>query len=348
MNSWKIGLAAVMITLFIGLSSINCNQSGGTLGSSIDTGGTIALDVSATSFPFNGVESATMTIVRIDALPAGATQCESECDDGLFCNGLEVCVDGECRAGISPCTTNQSCDEETNECLNRCVSDADCNDGIYCNGAEICRGGLCATGPIPCGGGFYCVESNHSCSTTCKSDAQCDDGVFCNGAEKCVGGACAAAAPPCAMGEICDEAAGLCKMTDSGGTGSGGNTNTYVVLFEGEKIVSLTDVQALSAQLLSAPGVSAGDYKMIRFFVSEGDLSLSDGRTFKMIVPNGAQTGIKVRYEFSVSDGYSTPLLLQIDSNSAFRRTRASGSTSLDEISGFTFAPASALQLSGE
>jgi len=347
MNGRNVKRAISVFGFIIGLSSVACNQTGGTLGSSIDTGGTLRVNVSATAFSFDGVESATMTIIRIDALPIGATQCETECDDGLFCNGQEVCVDGECRSGISPCAANQSCDEETNECLNLCISDADCDDGVYCNGAEICQGGLCATGPNPCGGGFYCTESDHSCSLTCSSDDQCDDGTFCNGAEHCVNGACTATAPPCQIGETCDESTQQCNPADSG-AGSDSAASPYVVLFEGEKTISLTDLQSGSSELLNVSGVTAGDYKLIRVFVTQGDLSLNDGRTFTMFVPNGSETGIKVRYEFSVSEHQTTSLLLTVDSNSAFRRTRSSGNAPADEISGFNFAPASALTLTSE
>jgi hypothetical protein len=42
-------------------------------------------------------------------------QTDAECDDGLFCNGVEVCLDGTCIVG-DPCP-GQSCDEATDECV---------------------------------------------------------------------------------------------------------------------------------------------------------------------------------------------------------------------------------------
>src|SRR5262245_24571780 len=48
----------------------------------------------------------------------------ADCDDGLFCNGPEVCRDGLCQRGVSPdCTdaidcTADSCDEDADGCLN--------------------------------------------------------------------------------------------------------------------------------------------------------------------------------------------------------------------------------------
>lgn len=42
-----------------------------------------------------------------------ATACNSngDCDDGLFCNGAEVCTNGVCQAGDDPCAAGQDCAE---------------------------------------------------------------------------------------------------------------------------------------------------------------------------------------------------------------------------------------------
>ena len=42
-------------------------------------------------------------------------QTDAECDDGLFCNGVEICLDGPCIAD-DPCP-GQSCDEAIDECI---------------------------------------------------------------------------------------------------------------------------------------------------------------------------------------------------------------------------------------
>ena len=39
----------------------------------------------------------------------------SDCDDGLFCNGFEACLDGTCQAGAAPCPVD--CDEDTDRCV---------------------------------------------------------------------------------------------------------------------------------------------------------------------------------------------------------------------------------------
>lgn len=66
-----------------------------------------------------------------DAIVEGV--CENtplECNDGLFCNGVETCVDGACVAGGSPCAANQTCNETSDTCTSS-TPPPDCDgDGI--------------------------------------------------------------------------------------------------------------------------------------------------------------------------------------------------------------------------
>lgn len=44
-------------------------------------------------------------------------QCDSgACDDGLFCNGDEICLDHNCFDGPMPCERDEICDEDLDEC----------------------------------------------------------------------------------------------------------------------------------------------------------------------------------------------------------------------------------------
>jgi hypothetical protein len=72
------------------------------------------------------------------------------CDDGLFCNGEDVCSEGECSHAGDPCPQNEcsACEEETDNCFlpagTECDSDEDrCTDDL-CDGA-----GACEHPPIP-------------------------------------------------------------------------------------------------------------------------------------------------------------------------------------------------------
>ncbi|MGD2108472.1 MAG: cytochrome c3 family protein [Phycisphaerae bacterium] len=58
----------------------------------------------------------------------------ADCDDGLYCNGAETCVDGSCVSGTSPCDAGVTCDEDTDTCeVAGCQSDEDCEDDEFCD-----------------------------------------------------------------------------------------------------------------------------------------------------------------------------------------------------------------------
>ncbi len=50
--------------------------------------------------------------------PAPAPGCveDADCNDGLFCNGEELCQSGECVSGVVPCGADQMCMEEQDTC----------------------------------------------------------------------------------------------------------------------------------------------------------------------------------------------------------------------------------------
>ena len=154
-----------------------------------------------------------------------ALPCESDtdCDDGLFCNGKETCDNGTCAAGAPmlcddgiACTMD-SCDEENDKCEfspddslcsdgqtcdtelgctggQACTEDADCDDNIDCtvDSCDVDSGmcmstaddSLCEDGQV-CNPALGCVSDQ-----TCSEDADCDDGEYCNGKETCQDGVC--------------------------------------------------------------------------------------------------------------------------------------------------------------
>ena len=75
--------------------------------------------------------------VLAQVVPQG-TDCtiDDDCDDGLFCNGVEFCRDGFCVAvsacppGIMGCVmVGAICDEETDTCLDE-PDDSLCDNGF--------------------------------------------------------------------------------------------------------------------------------------------------------------------------------------------------------------------------
>ncbi|MAQ19037.1 MAG: hypothetical protein CMN30_30090 [Sandaracinus sp.] len=70
----------------------------------------------------------------------GADECsaDADCDDGLFCDGVERCVSGTCVPGATPCVT--SCDESADECDGTCAAggdgDGDGHLNLACGGDD--------------------------------------------------------------------------------------------------------------------------------------------------------------------------------------------------------------------
>ena len=125
--------------------------------------------------------------------PVNASGCVNadDCNDGIFCNGVETCVNKTCQSGTSPCAA----------------------DGIFCNGAETCdeQNDSCGHAGDPCQADLTCDEERNAC-VGCLEDAQCDDGLFCTGAESCLDGACQAGTYPCPEGVVCDEETDECML----------------------------------------------------------------------------------------------------------------------------------------
>lgn len=161
---------------------------------------------------------------------------DADCDDGMFCNGVESCdVESGLCVALSSCPPfldgcvirGGLCDEATDSCLDQ-PNHGDCDDGLFCNGVESCdvATGSCVAlsscppfqdGCVTRGG--LCDEATDTCMDV-ANDAECDDGLFCNGVESCdiVTGGCVAlgSCPPqmpvgCVRpGFICDESTDSC------------------------------------------------------------------------------------------------------------------------------------------
>ncbi len=67
-------------------------------------------------------------------------ECETdnECDDGLYCTGVETCDNGTCVATGDPCGDGTPlCDEDNDVCV-ECLSDDNCTEGQFCD-EGVCR-----------------------------------------------------------------------------------------------------------------------------------------------------------------------------------------------------------------
>ena len=140
-------------------------------------------------------------------VPQPSCALDLECDDGVFCNGVELCMSGVCVSGNAPCDdgiecTQDSCDEgvqtcgftaldsacdDGNECTDEVCSSVagceysfntnPCDDEDVCTLGDVCDAGLCVgavdpncdeCGDMVCAGGDLGEDCN-----TCPTDCAC-------------------------------------------------------------------------------------------------------------------------------------------------------------------------------
>lgn len=154
-----------------------------------------------------GVDSGCVTfscnagVCATTQLPDGEL-CE---DDGVFCNGYEVCQNTQCLpTNMNPCPDvgdgDQDCSEACNEGAQSCSApDPDnsaCDDGLYCNGGERCMGGACVNfTQEPCknegDGDFDCTEACDEEADDCSApDTTCDPCSNGMNSGNCINGVC--------------------------------------------------------------------------------------------------------------------------------------------------------------
>lgn len=202
--------------------------------------------------PCNGVETceggfcaAGEPVVCDDGVPCTADACDeqtagciaialdSNCDDGTFCNGAEICDPvTDCQPGLAiTCDdgvdcTNDSCDEVADACA--FVTDAmQCDDGTFCNGAETCDAvlGCVPEADFGCEDFVLCTidscdEDADACVHT-PDDTVCDNTVICDGEELCDEVAGCGPGDPVDCGDdgiactidACNELTGFCETT---------------------------------------------------------------------------------------------------------------------------------------
>ena len=180
---------------------------------------------------------------RETSFETGNCRVDADCDDGLFCNGAERCISGNCQPGPVPncddgiSCTDDLCSEPAKSCVhtpvsarcddgNVCTDDAcnpasgcvhtnntaPCDDGNACTTNDVCSGGSCQGGaPLNCNDGNICTTDTCNPSTGCAhtpvaNGTSCSDGDLCNGAETCQAGVCTPGVPlDCNDGNICTD-----------------------------------------------------------------------------------------------------------------------------------------------
>lgn len=117
------------------------------------------------------------------------------------------------------------------------------------------------------------------------------------------------------------------------------SNSPFIVLMEEEIDVNLLDLTNGNTLLMADLEVPVGSIDLVRFYVKGVNVLLTDGRTFDLKVPSGAQTGIKVfiKPELVISGGLSSDLLLDFDVCNSFV---PKGNLRAEHgITGFNFKP---------
>jgi hypothetical protein len=157
--------------------------SASALDSANRAGKTVQLDVAygtdasvnGKGFWFDQVTVTDIEFIVADDSPdvcGGGCTVDADCDNGLYCDGAEICNAGSCEAGTSPCSSGESCNENDNICeVLVCDNNGVCDDGENCGNCpndcisgSIPGGGVCGNGLCEAGDG----ENASNCSADCN------------------------------------------------------------------------------------------------------------------------------------------------------------------------------------
>jgi len=240
--------------------------------------GTLRVLVTDKPFPFDLIDSAVVTLTRVEIRPAGA-------DDQA--------ADDETES------------DDTAEDADETESEQDANDTNDETAADETSG-----------------ETNDETADVGESSA--------SGSGK-----------PTTTGPAEDSAQNAAQGQQSSGHGG------FVVIFDDPagKDFDLVQLHGGKTDLLADLDVPAGHYTQMRLIVTGGKVKLKDGREFTLTVPSGAQSGIKLNFEFDVVAGDQTELLLDIDLSRAFTPIPGGKIDDVSTIQLFHFSPAIAMRL---
>lgn len=96
--------------------------------------------------------------------------------------------------------------------------------------------------------------------------------------------------------------------------------NPFVILSETDRSLNLLELTNGVTENLIDLEIEEGSYDLIRLYVSEANIVLSDGTTYNLTIPSGSQTGIKIFLDPSIDvvEGLSADLLLDFDVSQSF------------------------------
>lgn len=163
--NWIVGL-----TTALALVAVGCGDDG-------SGDGLPEFDAGPVTMPDGGdFPERTIDPCDLPGQPVVGDSCstDNDCDNGCFCDGLEVCVGGTCQASEEgPCPDGIDCTEDVCfEELDRCFfqpRNEMCSDGDACNGFERCDvGGGCEPGPR-----LFCNDESACTVDSCNPEVGC-------------------------------------------------------------------------------------------------------------------------------------------------------------------------------
>jgi hypothetical protein len=124
-------------------------------------------------------------VVALVTLAAASPSCnrgecenDDDCDDGLYCNGHEICSNSECMSRRPPDCDDRlppwdcSCDEERDLCVCECLDvDGDGHASLECDGGDDCDDGDADVYP---GAPERCNGRDDDCDTVVEEDMDGD------------------------------------------------------------------------------------------------------------------------------------------------------------------------------
>lgn len=118
----------------------------------------------------------------------------------------------------------------------------------------------------------------------------------------------------------------------------GQEESSFIVLSEDEKNINLLDLQNGITEELVNLEVPAGDYDLLRLYITKSSVVLKEGTEFDLKVPSSMQSGLKVfvKPDLSVAGGLTTELLLDFNVGRSFV---PKGNIELQSFNGFNFKP---------
>ncbi len=155
----------------------------------------------------------------LDACAGGICRgMERDCDDGVNCNGQEMCSDTtqQCEPGTSICEPHEYCDASSDTCVSSC-SDCAISGTCYANGSRS-PGNECLVCDVSANRDQWTVAVGETCgdaATECSARDTCDADGNCQPNHEEEGVLCGAGPTECSEQDACD-GRGNCLPHDLG------------------------------------------------------------------------------------------------------------------------------------